>query len=191
VSALILSSCGIFGDDKPEYYGAAESTPLDIPEHLDPPSVDNALYIQSDPMPLPSVELASMPPRITSTSTRDDDNSRFDWSAEGVYLLVEDSSDSVDRRLGLVIKRSGMVLLQPSADGNFRFEYYQRFEDERGFFSRMAFWREDAEDYSGAYKTMTRPDGENTRVYLRYADDSECEPDAAEHVLAILRERLG
>ena len=56
----------------------------------------------------------------------------------------------------------------------------------------MAFWsRDKGEDYSGAYQTYAEQDGEKTRVYIRYADGTECEPDAAEHVLEVIRSRLG
>ena len=59
-------------------------------------------------------------------------------------------------------------------------------------FSRMAFWsRNEAEDYSGAYQTFVEPDGDKSRVYIKYADGTDCEPDAAEHVLAVLRKRIG
>ena len=77
-------------------------------------------------------------------------------------------------------------------EGVYRFDYYQTFEDEDGFFSKLAFWsRDEAEDYSGAYQTYVEPDGEQTRVYIKYADGTECEPDAAEHVLDAVRQRLG
>ena len=39
--------------------------------------------------------------------------------------------------------------------GVYRFDYYQTFEEEDGFFSKMAFWsRDKSEDYSGAYQTL-------------------------------------
>ena len=76
--------------------------------------------------------------------------------------------------------------------GVYRFDYYQRFEDEGGFFSKLAFWsRDKSEDYSGAYQTFARADGGMTRVYIKYADGTDCEPDAAEHVLDVIRSRLG
>ena len=76
--------------------------------------------------------------------------------------------------------------------GVYRFDYYQKFDGEDGFFNKMAFWnRNSSEDYSGAYQALTQPDGENTRVYLKYADGTDCEPDAAEHLLVVLSARMG
>ena len=51
--------------------------------------------------------------------------------------------------------------------------------------------RDDVEDYSGAYQVFVRPDGENARVYIKYADGTDCEPDAAEHLLVVIQSRLG
>jgi uncharacterized lipoprotein len=136
--------------------------------------------------------LQSKPPRISSTTSGVESNSELKWSSEGLYLMVEDSPESVQRRLGLVIERSGMQRIRLDDQGVYRFDYYQVFDEEDGFFSKMAFWsRDKSEDYSGAYQTYTRPDGNNTRVFIKYADGTDCEPDAAEHVLGVLRSRIG
>lgn len=192
VCPLILSSCGMFGEEKPEYYGVPESQPLELPEELDKPTSQSALTIEYPPVPLPEGEIEAVPPRILANQSGEDGNSKLRWSSDGVYILVEDSSDSVHRRLGYVIERSGMEMRERGSDGNYRFEYHQpRRDNDQGFFSKVAFWREDAPDYSGAYQTLSEPDGDNTRVYLRYADGGDVPMDAAEHVLAILKERLG
>ena len=136
--------------------------------------------------------MQTMPPRISSTTSGIESNSELKWSGQGLYLMVEDTPDSVHRRLGLVIERSGMQRVRLDDQGVYRFDYYQTFEDEDGFFKKMAFWsRDKSEDYSGAYQTFTQPDGRYTRVYIKYADGTDCEPDAAEHVLAVLRSRIG
>ena len=38
---------------------------------------------------------------------------------------------------------------------------------------------------------VVRPDGENSRVFIKYADGTDCEADAAEHLLEVIRKRLG
>jgi hypothetical protein len=186
----LLTSCGMFGDKQPEYYGVDEGASLEIPPHLDEPSSPTAFIIRRESVPMMAGEMDTSPPRIWSTSTDGQGNSQFSWSADGVFLLVEDSPESVQRRLKHVLERSGMILLDSGQASEYRFEYWQ-VSAEESFFGKMAFWRDQAYDYSGAYKTITRPDGENTRVYVKYADDTDCGPDAAEHVLEILRERLG
>lgn len=192
VAALLLTSCGMFGDKQPEYYGVAEAKPLEIPQGLDEPGSDTALTIEYPPVLLPAQELNAVPPRILANQSDQGGNSKLRWSSDGVYILVEDSSESVQRRLGYVIERSGMEMRGQAPDGNHLFDYeHVRHDRNEGWFSWVAFWREDAPDYSGTYQTQPESDGSNTRVFLRYADGGEVPMDAAEHVLAILKERLG
>lgn len=194
VAALLLLAGCAGGDTRTrEYYSAVETKPLDIPEGLARPTSSSALVINVPRMPLSPMATESKPPRISSTTSGLDSNSRFKWSAQGLYLLVDDSPESVQRRLQLVIERAGMQRIRVDEKGVYRFDYYQTFGgEEAGFLSRMAFWkRDDVEDYSGAYQTYVEPDGEQARVYIKYADGTECEPDAAEHILDVVRARLG
>jgi len=178
---------------KPQYYESTESKALTLPEDLDRPSSNSALIIRAPAIPLSANALESAPPRISSTTSGIGVNSRLSWSALGMYLLVEDTRESAERRLNIVISRSGMQNVRQDSEGAYHFDYYQQFDDlHRGFFSRLAFWRRDKRpDYSGPYQVYTRPDGENTRVYIKNEDGTACEPDAAEHVLTVLGARLG
>lgn len=195
LSSLLLASCGLFGkkDDKqPEYYSAVETPPLTIPEGLDNPTVPSALVIGIPPAPLAQRELSTVPPRVSSQSAGGTKNARVGWSAEGVYLLVEDTPDSVQRRLGFALKRSGMSVVDTPAGEGYQFNFWHHAKREgEGFFSRLAFWRDDPPNYSGSYRTMTQADGENTRVFIKNADGSDADPDAAEHILVLLSERFG
>lgn len=191
LAVLVVTACSS-GSKKPEYYDEVESATLEIPEGLSRPDSSSALVIRTPYMPPPSMVLQDVPPRISNTTSGIDANSRLSWSAQGLYLLVEDTPESVHRRLSMVIERSGMQQVHVDDKGVYRFDYYQNFDDKGGFFSKMAFWNRDtSEDYSGAYQTSTQPEGENTRVYIKYADGTDCEPDAAEHVLAVLGARMG
>jgi uncharacterized lipoprotein len=187
----LLAACG--GKEKrPEYYDAMEAPDLAIPDGMSSPVTGSALLIAAEPMPPPAYAMETMPPRISSTTSGLDANSRFNWSSRGLYLLVDDSSESAHRRLGLVIERAGMERVRVDDKGVYRFDYYQTFDSDDGFFSSLAFWRRNrAEDYSGAYQTFVEPDGDKARVYIKYADGTDCEPDAAEHVLDVIRTRLG
>lgn len=187
----LLAACG--GKEKrPEYYNAVEAPDLAIPEGMSNPLTGSALLIAAEPMPPPAYAMETVPPRISSTTSGLDANSRFLWSSRGLYLLVDDTPDSAHRRLGLVIERAGMERVRVDDEGVYRFDYYQTFNSEDGFFSSLAFWRRNrAEDYSGAYQTFVEPDGDKSRVYIKYADGTDCEPDAAEHVLDVIRSRLG
>jgi len=180
------------GQKKPEYYDARETAPLEIPQGLSAPDRGKALIIATPSMPPPAMVMETRPPRISSTTSGIDANSSLNWSAQGLYLLVEDTPESAHRRLGLVIERAGMQRIRVDDQGVYRFDYYQEFERPEGFFNRLAFWRRnDVEDYSGAYQVFVRPDGDRARVYIRYADGTDCEPDAAEHLLEVVRRRLG
>lgn len=188
---IALAACSS-GQKRPPYYDAVETPSLDIPEGLSSPDPGSALIIRMPPMPPPAMVMETKPPRISSTTSGIDANSSLNWSAQGLYLLVEDTPESAQRRLGLVINRAGMERIRIDDQGVYRFDYYQEFISEDGFFKKLAFWsRDKSEDYSGAYQAFVRPDGENARVYIKYADGTDCEPDAAEHLLDVIRSRLG
>lgn len=190
--AALLAACASKDARDREYYDAMEAKPLRVPEGLAVPTSSSALVINAPAIPLSPMAMETKPPRISSTTSGLDANSSFQWSAQGLYLKVDDTPDSVQRRLGLVIERAGMQRVRVDEQGVYRFDYYQQFEDEDGFFRKMAFWsRDHGEDYSGAYQTFVQPDGDQARVYIKYADGTDCEPDAAEHLLEVLRARLG
>lgn len=180
------------GQKTPEYYGATETSPLEIPEGLAQPDHSQALIIYSPYMPPPSLVMETRPPRISSTTSGIDANSSLNWSAKGLYLLVEDTPDSAHRRVGYVLRNAGMERVRVDEKDVYRFDYYQTFQDTGGFWKSLAFWsRDHREDYSGAYQVFVQPDGDNARVYIKYADGTDCEPDAAEHLLDVIRARLG
>ena len=190
--ALVLVSACSSEAKKRMYYYAVETAPLEIPEGLARPTSTSALMISAPQMPLSSLGIETRPPRISSTTSGLKSNSSFTWSAQGLFLTVDDTFDSVQRRLGLVIERAGMQRVRLDEKGVYRFDYYQSFEEEGGFFRKLAFWsRNKSEDYSGAYQTFAEADGDKTRVYIKYADGTDCEPEAAEHVLEVIRSRLG
>jgi len=190
----LLVACGWFRkeDKKPEYYAAVETPPLTIPETLDQPLAPGALVISAPPTRLPDAELVTVPPRITSANTGNSDNTRLGWSAEGVFLLINDTPESVQRRLNYAIKRAGMALRETPKEGVIEIDYrHEPEKQEKGFFKRMAFWRDDGPNYSGSYQIITRPDLDNTRIYIKNADGTDSDLEATEHLLNILAQRLG
>jgi uncharacterized lipoprotein len=167
----VLSGCSVFGNNEPEYLDSEEIAVLKIPEGLDDPRGDSQVLISVPQMRLPAGdELEPKPPRVVSTAGRQDANAHMAWSAEGVYLLVKDTPDSVARRLRFAIDHAGMTMLRRDDEaGAHKFHYSQiQTNVQQGFFSRMAFWRSDPFDYSGTFMTSIRPDGEDTRVYLLF-----------------------
>jgi len=195
MSCLVLASCGMFGkkeEKEPLYYSAVETPPLQIPEGMSRPTSPTALTIAIPYAPLPSNEIPTNPPRVTSQSTGEKAAFTIRWGTEGGYLLLDDTQASVMRRLGFVIKRSGMSSSELSSDNGYMVEYWHSTKNpDEGFFSKMAFWRDDPPNYSGSYQVLTSADGDKTKVYVKNADGSEPDQNATEHLLNIIGERLG
>lgn len=197
VLIAILSGCSSFRNQEPEYLAAAEVEPLKIPPGMYDPTGPSPVLISVPEMRMPAGdELSPAPPRVVSTAGRNDTNAYLAWSAQGAYLLVKDTPDSVARRLKYAIENSGMTILQVDASGQgaHKFHYKQvHTETEEGFFSRMAFWRDspDVIDFSGTFMTSLRGDGQNTRVYLLFGTGEAVDTEGSEHILGIFMERLG
>ncbi len=188
-----LGACSWFKEKPPEYMASQEVEPLSVPTDLDAPEYVTPLVITAPLLRMPSGdELNPGPPRVVSTQGRGDANAYMAWSAEGAYLSVADTADSVNRRLGFAIGRTGMRPLEPAANGQHRFEYVHVRYDDRSFWQKLAFWNDGkGADYSGVYRTRVVPDGEETRVYLQLDSGTPAPANAAEHVLGIFMERLG
>lgn len=192
IPIAILSGCSLFGDNEPEYLDSAESYPLRVPEDLDDPTGVAPIVISVPQMRMPAGdELEPMPPRVVATAGKEDANAHLAWSAEGAYLKVKDSPDSVGRRLRFAIERGGMTMLKSDESGSHKFHYKQVAPPEEGFFSNMAFWRNQPADYSGTFMTLLKPDGQETRVYLLFGNGEVVDTAGTEHILAIFMERLG
>jgi hypothetical protein len=188
----VLAGCSLFGNNEPEYLASVESPPLQIPPGLDSPRSSAPVLIGQPKMRMPAGdELEPMPPRVVSTAGKQDTNAYMAWSAEGAYLMVKDTPESVARRLRFVIENSGMEMLKMDDSGSHKFHYTQPEPESEGFFSNMAFWRETAMNYSGTFMTSLRPDGENTRVYLLFGTGEPVDTAGTEHILGIFMERLG
>lgn len=190
---LVLSACSWFRDKPPEYMASREAEPLRVPEGYDLPRQPSPVLITTPEMRLPSGdELNPGPPRVVSTGGSGDSNAWMSWSAQGVYLKVLDTAESVERRLGFAIERSGMELLDAAGDGAYRFQYFHIPPDERSFWEKLQFWRGDnGPNYSGIYRTQVVADGEDARVYLLFDSGEQATTNAAEHVLGLFMERMG
>lgn len=193
VLATVLGGCSMFGNNEPEYLASVEAPPLKIPEGLDNPKGLRPVLISLPQMRMPAGdELEPMPPRVVSTAGKKAAYAYMSWSSEGVYLLVKDKPEVVSAKLAGVISKDGMEMLQQNdATGALKFHYTQKVVDDRGFFSHMAFWQNNPLNFSGIFKTQLLPDGNNTRVYLRFGDGGQVDTLGAEHVLGVFMEDLG
>jgi uncharacterized lipoprotein len=193
VMVAVLSGCSMFGNNEPEYLEAKEAPLIKIPEGMDDPVGDRPMVINVPLLRMPAGdELEPRPPLVVSTAGKQDANAYMAWSAEGAYLLVKDTPDSVARRLRFAIVNSGMTMLEQNDSGAHKFHYTQvHINEKEGFFSSMAFWREGPIDYSGIFMTKLVPDGANTRVFLLFGNGKPVDTSGAEHILGIFMERLG
>lgn len=191
----VFSGCSSFRNQEPEYLASVEVAPLKVPPGLNNPTGPTPTIISVPQMRIPAGdELEPAPPRVVSTAGKQDANAFIAWSAEGAYLMVRDTPDSVARRLRHAIENSGMTMLNMSESGAHKFHYTQvNTQIDEGFFSRMAFWRDRPEyiDFSGTFMTSLRPDGQNTRVYLLFGTGEAVDTSGSEHILGIFMERLG
>lgn len=188
----VLPGCSMFGNNEPEYMESVEAEQLKIPTGLDTPAGPQPVVISTPLVRMPAGdELEPMPPRVVSTAGKHDTNTYMAWSAEGVYLMVKDTPQSVAKRLGEVIEESGMTMLERDESGAHKFHYKQVFLNEAGFFSSLAFWRDKPADYSGTFMTSLKADGKDTRVYLLFGTGEAVDTAGAEHILGIFMERLG
>ncbi len=171
---------------------SVEGAPLKIPAGLDDPTGPRPVVISVPLLRMPAGdELEPSPPRVVSTAGKQDTNTYMAWSAEGAYLMVKDTPESVARRLRSAIVNRGMTLLERGDSGALKFHYTQVFLSEEGFFSSMAFWRDDPPNYSGIFMMKLKADGGNTRVYLLFGNGEAVDTAGSEHVLGIFMERLG
>jgi uncharacterized lipoprotein len=197
VITMSMASCSWFGKEKkekqPTFYAAEEVPALTIPEGLDRPNNTNALMIQAPMAPLPAKELQSVPPRVTSQSNTENENAYIRWGSSGIYLQVADTQSSVNRRLSHAAQRSGFSYREQGTGNGFFVQYNHVVakDPDEGWFSKMLFWRDDGPNYSGEYLITTEADGEETRIFIRNADGSDADQNAAEYLLVKLDERLG
>ncbi len=110
-------------------------------------------------------------------------------------LLVNESFLQGWRRVGLALDRAGFTVEdRDRSTGRYLVRYDPTAEAERqrrGFFSRLAFWRErEPELEPGNYAYQVRSDAGRTRVTIATEDD-EPVPDAlAERLLGLMEEQL-
>lgn len=190
----LVSGCSSMRNKAPEYLASETVEPLKIPQGMDKPQGDAPIIISVPQMRMPAGdELEPMPPRVVSTAGKQDASAYMAWSAEGAYLLVKDTPDSVARRLRFTIENAGMTMLKLDDSGAHKFHYKQTMPRDEGFFSRMAFWRSQPKiiDYSGTFMTSLQPDGQDTRIYLLFGNGERCDVAGTEHILGIFMDRLG
>lgn len=194
LAVLLLGACA-GRDRQPVYVQSDEIEPIRAPEGLDQPRVRSAFEVGGYFLPELAAQHDARPPRVLPSAEAERSRSHIRFGPRGLFLEVQDEADSVWRRLGFSLNRAGMQIQEVRED---RQQYAFRFSDdpliiERTGLSRMAFWRgAEKVDHSGEFLAeVEATSDETTRVLLMDRSGNLLDMDQAEHVLSVLRERLG
>jgi len=201
VFLLALTACGKFEKKKAAYILADEVPRLQVPADLDPPRTDTAVSPALSANALPSVNAepkSTLPPLVLSSGQLENSNVTIGYSAQGTYLLLEDTLASSWRRVGLSLPRIGLSNIETSeADLTYTFDYvHQRLQYKKTAWESMKFWQDHrGPDYSGRYRLQMKEEGKGrrtrTRIYLQDALGKPVDSAAAGVVFSTFLERLG
>lgn len=166
--ALLTSGCGLFTRQDVAYQESRSQPPLQVPDGLDRPPMDDALYIPELPAP---------------GSRRVDGVSPSGSQLVGDSLLVADALASAWRRTGLALARIPEVTVVEAdeAAGRYRIQATAT-RPVRGFFRRMVKREEKVVE---TFDLQFEAEGAGTRIR------SIGGGDVAQALLLRLQERLG
>lgn len=191
---LALSACG----GKKLYVESRESAPLEVPGDLDMPNQESALFIPGRYAPELAGRAEARPPLVLSSEEAELTNTNIRYGDGALFLLVEDETPSVWRRLGFTLDRAGMKINERLPDAQrYHISYTQPplLYSNRSFWDTIFFWRNsDPVDYSGSYQVELHTDADNpehTRVYLYDGNHRPADPEASDHILGVIQQRLG
>ncbi len=111
----------------------------------------------------------------------------------GVALEVQADRDRAWRLVGIALERAGFEVQDRDRDQGVYFVKYDdpMKEKDQGFFSKLAFWREDKIDSEAEYRIHLSPDGEErTRVTVEDAQGRADHSDTAERILTLVHEHI-
>ena len=198
LAALMIALTGCASTDQPMYVDSEEVGDLKVPETLDEPTPRTDYEVPGYYLP----ELAAgrdmgRPPQVQSSVDAEASDAQIRFGARGLHLEVEASAEQVMETLSAVLNDSqaGLTVEDMNAQSQrFSFQYkHQAIVIPKRGLSRLMVWREDEViDFSDHYQARVVGIGQaRARVELLSGEGELLNMDKAEHVLAILRERLG
>lgn len=192
--ALVLAACA-GRDRQPIYVQSDELPPIRVPAGLAEPRIRPTFQVAGAFLPEMAAQHETRPPRVLPSAEAERSRSHIRFGPRGLFLEVQDEAESVWRRLGFSLNRAGLQVREVRAD---RQQYAFRFTDDpmvidRTGLSRLAFWRgTERVDHSGDFIAEVEPVSERaTRVLLFDSAGNLVDMSQAEHILGVLRERLG
>ena len=183
---MILSSCSLFGS-KSEYDKVPAGQALEVPPDLDEPSAAGAVRIPNATYS----RLANGP--VGSDTVDADQGTRLKSSGASQTLIVDDSLESVWRRLGFALQRIGLKIEDQERDRGVYSVAYVDVEaraQRPGRFSRWIMRKKGPTDHSGTYHLHLDTVAEQTRVRLLNANGRRAAAPVTEEILGKLLERL-
>lgn len=187
LSLPMLSACTWFKQD-PVYPNAKSVPEIEVPQDQSKPDASSAMLVPEGDLSGTYHENLIYPPDAMSTRLT------LNNSAEDqLSILVEDEIESVWRRVGLAIPRSGLAQ-NASSQSNWRYDvvYSESRKIERGLFSKVAlFWKPSQETIRYPLIIQLEPAGKDTRLKIEKTDNQPGSTEAANKVLKIMQQRLG
>jgi len=200
VLALIVSWAltGCAGTNEPLYLDAEEVSDLEVPDTLDRPTTRPDYEVPGYYLPqLAASRDMGRPPQVQSSVDAEASNAQIRFGERGLHLEVEAPAEQVMVDLGEVLNNQqvGLTVVQKD-DQTQQFDFRYRHDAiviPKSGLGRLLFWRTpEVIDHSGEYQVKVVAIGSaRARVELVGAQGQLLDLDRAEHILAILRRRLG
>jgi len=110
----------------------------------------------------------------------------------GKVLVIDDEARNAWRLVGSALDRSGFAVEDRDQSQGF---YYVRYDDpskgkKKGFFAKMAFWRDDKVDTLTQYQVRLSGKGKETLVDVRDKEGNRDTSATAQNILALIQEQL-
>lgn len=177
-----LRSLNPFHHKEPAYKSAQQERPLEVPPGIDQPPTAEALTIpdagatSNASGQAPAQPMEAMPPSTTAPA-----------AASGTSLTLGDTPASAYHRVGLALQRGEVGQVTAHDDSALTYQVavdtVVTQKPEGGFFHRM-FHRSHSETVKGTVTVSVKPQGSGSLV------QASGNPDAAERVMAVLKQRL-
>jgi len=111
----------------------------------------------------------------------------------GNVLVIDDELRNAWRLVGVALDRSGFAVEDRDMSQGV---YYVRYDDsskeghKKGFFSKMAFWRDDKVDTVTQYQVRLTANGKETRVQVLDKAGNRDNSPTAQNILALVKDQM-
>jgi outer membrane protein assembly factor BamC len=134
--------------------------------------------------------------RLTATPEESQLRSRLFKSDEENFLSIREGFARAWRLTGVALDRIGFAVEDRDRSAGIYYVRYNRLESDKekkkGFFSKLAFWRDDDEeiDESVQYRVALSEQGEETRVEVRNQQGERDNSSVAQRILTLIHEQI-